>query len=98
MESDHKKHKLLTKRRTVYSKQLDSADEDDDLDDASHKEKPRCKPRRRKNNASAFDEDIIDGFAIISFKSFDDLEVCPFHVCVLHVDRIEINIKTITCV
>lgn len=37
----------------------------------------RSKPPRprKKNREPLFEEDIIDGFAILAFKSFDDLEV-----------------------
>ena len=41
-------------------------------------------PRRRRSRTSSnsFDEDIIDGFAIISFKTLEDLEVstCYTHI------------------
>ena len=39
-----------------------------------HKDRSRSKPRKKKSS-SAYEEDIIDGFAIVSFKSVDDLEV-----------------------
>lgn len=35
----------------------------------------KSKPRRRKSSNDLKEEDIIDGFAIMSFESFDDLEV-----------------------
>ena len=39
------------------------------------KERSRSKPRKKKNSAGTYEEDIIDGFAIVSFKSIEDLEV-----------------------
>lgn len=51
----------------------DSADED------IVREKPQRPPnRRKKSKESLVEEDIIDGFAILGFKTYDDLEVRDF--------------------
>lgn len=42
------------------------------------KDRSRSKPRKKKSSG-AYEEDIIDGFAIVSFKSVEDLEVTVFH-------------------
>ncbi|XP_069136100.1 autism susceptibility gene 2 protein-like isoform X3 [Argopecten irradians] len=65
-----KKHQRFTKRRE--KKAAASADEMDDSPSRPSKDK-RSKPRRKKHNTIC-EEDIIDGFAIISFKTFEDLE------------------------
>lgn len=50
----------------------DSADEDE----LAIREKPPRPPNRRKKSKEPLvEEDIIDGFAILAFKTYDDLEV-----------------------
>lgn len=69
-------HQLLQQEK----RGLDSGDEnDDDSAPGSSKDRGRSKPpRRRRNSSNSIEEDIIDGFAIFSFKSLGDLEVrCP---------------------
>lgn len=52
--------------------QPDSADEDE----LAIREKPPRPPiRRKKSKEPLVEEDIIDGFAILGFKTYDDLEV-----------------------
>ncbi|KAK3082680.1 hypothetical protein FSP39_002427 [Pinctada imbricata] len=77
MESGVEKKHKLTKRRAINKQIVDEGESCDEVNESVRlgKDKTRTKPRRRKNNANLFDEDIIDGFAIISFKSFEDLEV-----------------------
>lgn len=83
METETKKHQRITKRREraqqIYQEKRNdqdgSADEMDDSPPRSSKDKGRLKPRRRRNSSNSFEEDIIDGFSILSFKSFEDLEV-----------------------
>ena len=76
MESETTKKQRFTKRRErAQVNQVPDYGSGDD-DPPIQKDKPRSKPRKKKNNANLFEEDIIDGFAIISFKSFADLEVC----------------------
>lgn len=69
-----KKHQRFTKRRERKTPaDQGSADEVDESSCRPGKDK-RSKPRRKKHN-TIIEEDIIDGFAIISFKTFEDLEV-----------------------
>ncbi|XP_066901987.1 uncharacterized protein [Halyomorpha halys] len=35
----------------------------------------RAKPPRRKKKEPIYEEDVIDGFAILSFKNYEDIEV-----------------------
>ncbi|XP_021366011.1 autism susceptibility gene 2 protein-like isoform X3 [Mizuhopecten yessoensis] len=67
-----KKHQRFTKRRERKTTADGSGDEMDDSPSRPSKDK-RSKPRRKKHNMIC-EEDIIDGFAIISFKTFEDLE------------------------
>ena len=48
-------------------------------DDSADEVVVRSKPPRPRKRAKEplFDEDIVDGFAILSFKTLDDLEVNP---------------------
>lgn len=53
-----------------------SGDEGEGSPPRTSKEKCRTKPRRQRNNSShSFEEDVIDGFAIMSFKTLEELEV-----------------------
>ncbi|XP_014240308.1 autism susceptibility gene 2 protein homolog isoform X1 [Cimex lectularius] len=36
----------------------------------------RAKPPRRKKKEPLYEEDVVDGFAILSFKTFEDIETC----------------------
>lgn len=47
---------------------------------------PRPPIRRKKLKDTAYDEDIIDGFAILAFKSYEELEV-SFSLFGLHTKR-----------
>ena len=77
MESETSKKQRFTKRRerAQVNQVPDYGSGDDDPPPRSFKDKPRSKPRKKKNNANLLEEDIIDGFAIISFKTYEDLEV-----------------------
>lgn len=50
-----------------------------DSDDSCEEKIPlvRSKPPRprRKNREPLFEEEVVDGFAILAFKTYDDLEV-----------------------
>lgn len=83
METDIKQQRIKrTKRREraqrMHAKkhELDSGEEDE-LSAAKEKaQRPHPPSRRKKNKDTAlFDEDVVDGFAILSFKSYEDLEV-----------------------
>lgn len=81
METDIQQQRIKRSKRReraqrMHAKkhELDSGEEDE----ISAKEKaPRPPPpnRRKKKEIALFDEDVVDGFAILSFKSYDDLEV-----------------------
>lgn len=48
-------------------------------DESPVREKPPRPPNRRKKlKEPLYEEDIIDGFAILAFKSYEDLEVSLF--------------------
>ena len=83
METETKSRSSHRKRRErALRKEPDPSDseleESMDKSDISpvkgHKDRGRSKPRKKKSGSS-FEEDIIDGFAIVSFKSIEDLEV-----------------------
>ncbi|XP_064460042.1 autism susceptibility gene 2 protein-like isoform X2 [Ornithodoros turicata] len=47
----------------------------DDGDESPGRAKPQRPPNRKKRNKEPiFEEDVIDGFAILSFRTYDDLE------------------------
>ena len=89
METDQGKQHSQNKRREralyircQYEKQNWEDDDsnthnDDNQSDSSPKSSnhklPRPKPKKGKK--SMFEEDIIDGFAIMSFKTLEELEV-----------------------
>ncbi|XP_078338026.1 uncharacterized protein LOC111134426 isoform X2 [Crassostrea virginica] len=77
MEGDQRKQQRYTKRRERVHSKLDPDGVKDEMDSSpsrSDGDKPRAKPpRRRRNRSHSHDEDIIDGFAILSFKSLEDL-------------------------
>lgn len=57
----------------------DSADEDNAKPPV--REKPPQRRKKPKELSPLLEEDIIDGFAILAFKSYEDLEVSkPFHL------------------
>lgn len=62
----------------------DSAEEDGSL----VREKPPRPPLRRKKpkeQSPLLEEDIIDGFSILAFKTYEDLEVRIFMFFVYHI-------------
>ena len=86
MEGDQRKQQRFTKRRErVHSKLVDPDGAKDEMDSSpsrSDGDKPRAKPpRRRRNRSHSHDEDIIDGFAILSFKSLEDLVSFFLPIC-----------------
>ena len=53
----------------------DGPDSGDD-DDTVVREKPQRPPNRRKKNKEPLvEEDIVEGFSILQFRSYEDLEV-----------------------
>lgn len=93
MEADTSKQRSRQKRREralllqhgkqPKEDQEEASGQEDDHDDVSptrppnNKDKSRSKPRKSKN--ALFEEDIVDGFAIMSFKTLEDLEVSRVH-------------------
>lgn len=92
MEIDVKQSKQRNKRRERAQRMQAERDKDADgvgiVDGDSADEdskKPIRPPQRRKKNANTFkepspilEEDVVDGFAILSFKTYEDLEVRCF--------------------
>lgn len=85
MENDVKQRTQRNRRRERAQRMLAQKREnkvkngaDSGEDESPTREKPQRPPppsRRKKTKDPAGDEDVIDGFAILSFKSYDDLEV-----------------------
>jgi hypothetical protein len=82
METEPKRNQRNRRRERAQQLQQEkqncegSGDEIDDSPPRLGKGKGRCKPpRRRRNSSNSFEEDIIDGFAIVSFRTLEDLEV-----------------------
>ncbi|KAK7087973.1 hypothetical protein V1264_021957 [Littorina saxatilis] len=68
-------HQLNQEKQNLVDEGF-SGDEGEGSPPRSSKEKNRSKPRRQRNNSShSFEEDVIDGFAIMSFKTLEDLEI-----------------------
>lgn len=53
----------------------DSANNDSDKEEEIRGKPQRPPNRRKKSKEPLVEEDIIDGFAILGFKSYEDLEV-----------------------
>lgn len=65
-------------------------DDHDEFPPRSSKDKlPRSKPK--KGTSALFEEDVIDGFAILSFKTLEELEVRIEQIVL----KLQSNIKTI---
>lgn len=87
MEIDVKKRNQRNKRReraqrmqAERDKDVDGGDPDSAEEDSlPSREKPSRPPIRRKTTikepSPVLEEDIIDGFAIMAFKTYEDLEV-----------------------
>ncbi|KAK7874180.1 hypothetical protein R5R35_006226 [Gryllus longicercus] len=82
MESDTKQRNQRNRRRERAQRmqaQRESkgrGDGDSGEDESPAREKPPRPPnRRKKSKEPAFEEDIIDGFAILAFRTYEDLEV-----------------------
>lgn len=80
MESEPKARSHRKRRERAQKLQLELSDSEGEKigDDPSPlrggKDRSRSKPRKKKSPGT-YEEDIIDGFAIVSFKSIEDLEV-----------------------
>lgn len=81
METDIKQQRIKRSKRReraqrMHAKkhELDSG-EDDEISAKEKASRPPPPNRRKKKETALFDEDVVDGFAILSFKSYEDLEV-----------------------
>lgn len=82
----NRRRKRAQRMQAIREKQDNNNKDDSGEEDESNsgtKEKPQRPPcRRRKAKEPLVEEDIIDGFAILAFKTYEDLEVSgPLCVC-----------------
>lgn len=81
MENEVKQRNQRNRRRERAQRmqaQRESKVKDGDSaeDESPAREKPQRPPnRRKKSKEPQFEEDIIDGFAILAFRTYEDLEV-----------------------
>ncbi|KAJ9587350.1 hypothetical protein L9F63_019132, partial [Diploptera punctata] len=81
MENEVKQRNQRNRRRERAQRmqaQRESKAKDGDSaeDESPAREKPQRPPnRRKKSKEPPFEEDIIDGFAILAFRTYEDLEV-----------------------
>lgn len=73
----NRRRKRAQRMQAIREKQDNSKDDSGEEDDSNGtKEKPQRPPcRRKKAKEPLAEEDIIDGFAILAFKTYEDLEV-----------------------
>lgn len=74
------KHRLKRNRRRERAERMQAQrDHGDSAEDEtlSGVKPPRPPIRRKKSKEPVFEEDIIDGFAILAFRSYEELEVRP---------------------
>ena len=76
----HKRRERVQVQQEKQTNRMDESggesEEAPPLPRSSAKEKGKNKPRRRRRSSdAATEDDIIDGFAITSFKTLEDLEV-----------------------
>lgn len=79
MDNEVKQRNRRRKRAQRMQAQRESKLKDGDSgeDDSPVRDKPQRPPiRRKKSKEPLVEEDIVDGFAILGFRSYDDLEVC----------------------
>lgn len=98
METDIKQQRIKRSKRReraqrMHAKkhELDSGEEDE-LSSAKEKAQRPPPPNRRKKKEAMFDEDVVDGFAILSFKTYEDLEVSRPIVTRMSSARIILNV------
>lgn len=83
MENEVKQRNQRNRRRERAQRmqaQRESKVKDGDSgeDESPAREKPPRPPARRKKSREPLgEEDIIDGFAIMAFRTYEDLEVSP---------------------
>lgn len=79
------KHRLKRSRRRERAERMQAQRDHGDSaeDETLSGVKPHRPPiRRKKTKEPTFEEDIIDGFAILAFRSYEELEVSrPYFLC-----------------
>jgi len=81
MEKDVKNRLKKNRRRERAERMHAQMKENDSAEDdfaTMEKKPPRPPLRRKKAKESLFDEELVDGFAILAFKTYEDLEVSLF--------------------
>lgn len=70
--------RIQAERDNKKSAEVGAKPNDDSADESPTRVKPTKPPNRRKKaKEPLYEEDIIDGFAILAFRSYEDLEVSP---------------------
>lgn len=88
MENEKRRNKRRERAQRMLAQKRDQAVKngaDSGEDESPTREKPQRPPppsRRKKAKEPVFEEDVIDGFAILSFKSYEDLEVRLKNYCI----------------
>lgn len=86
-QRNRRRERAARMQRQQKERQAKGGDEGgsgEDGDESPARETPQRPPNRKKRNKEPmYEEDFIDGFAIISFKTYEDLEVSELCVCVL---------------
>lgn len=79
----NRRRKRAQRMQAIRDNNKDDSGEEDE-ENIRIKEKPQRPPcRRKKVREPLVEEDIIDGFAILAFKTYEDLEVSgPLCMCV----------------
>lgn len=70
-----KRAQRMQQQREIKGASKDVQDSADEDELAIREKPPRPPNRRKKSKEPLVEEDIIDGFAILGFKTYDDLEV-----------------------
>lgn len=95
------KHRLKRNRRRERAERMQAQrDHGDSAEDEtlSGVKPPRPPIRRKKSKEPVFEEDIIDGFAILAFRSYEELEVSrPYFPLFLFIIFILKTINSLLC-
>ena len=65
----------MRRDRPNFAKERPNLDSGEDDEPLNKVRPPRPIPKKKRSKDPLYEEDIVDGFAIISFKSYDDLQV-----------------------
>lgn len=66
-------------KEVVGGGEVDSGEEDYGSLKRDKSVRPPARRKRNKDISPILEEEIIDGFAILAFKTYEDLEVCSFY-------------------